>query len=260
MEEGKAVPPWEGDSLSKFMSEADYNERATALNFADIYKVQKDACSLLERICEVLEKDPADQHLGAPRLLVARSRGAVLAAMRAAMSGQGVEAQPLIRLAIEYVWYALHIAKDPAAPARAEIWWSRGRDEAAKKACKDEFTVGNVRRTHEALDAETTAAMQTLYEGTIDFGGHPNQAGVAGSLEIEKSTSTAKVGILDPGTPAQLGALKGAVDAAVGIAKTCRLIYPERFEIAEVDEQIDRLTRHSAEVFPKYAEAVRRTS
>jgi len=255
--EEQSLPQWGDDPLSTFMRDGDFNERATALNFPDVYEVLKGAHALLACVCEVLEKDPADRHVGAPRLLVARSRSAVLAAVRAAMSGQGLEAQSPLRLSIECAWYALHIAKDPAPPARAKIWWGRGDDAKATQACKDEFTVGNVRRTHEQLDPATAAVMHRLYEGMIDFGGHPNQAGVAGSLALDKSTSTAKVGILHPGTALQLGALKGAVDVAVSVAKTCRLIYPERFRIAEVDEQIAGLPKLSAEVFPKYAEAVR---
>jgi len=70
--------------------------------------------------------------------------------------------------------------------------------------------------------------MRTLYEGAIDFGAHPNQASIATSLRLDRSTSTASVGFLHAGTPAQLAALKAAVDVAVGVAKTVGLIYPER--------------------------------
>ena len=56
-------------------------------------------------------------------------------------------------------------------------------------------------------------------------------------------------------------ALKGAVDVTVGVAKTVGLIYPERFRIAGMDEEIDRLVLHSGgDVFSKYAEPQRRAS
>jgi hypothetical protein len=109
--------------------------------------------------------------------------------MRIAMSGQAFEAQPALRLAIEEAWYALHIAKDPAPPRRARIWYDRGDSQQATQACKNEFTVGNVRRTHEQFDLKTAAVMKVLYEDTIEFGGHPNQAGVVSSLHIGPARS-----------------------------------------------------------------------
>jgi hypothetical protein len=180
------------------------------------------------------------------------------------MSGQGFEAQPVLRVAIEQAWYALHVAKDPAPPSRARLWWDRGGSPQTTQACKDEFTAGNVRRTHEGLDTRTASAMKHLYDGAIDFGAHPNQQGVASSLRIGRSRTdavTVAVGFLHPGTPVMVAALKGAVDVAVGIAKTVGLIYPERFRIAGVDQEIDRLVRRSGgDVFSKYAQPQRRAS
>jgi len=59
-----------------------------------------------------------------------------------------------------------------------------------------------------------------------------------------------------------VAALKDAVDVAVGVAKTVGLIYPERFRIAVVDEEIDRLVRHysGGDVFSKYAQPQRAAS
>ena len=262
--EPQSLPPWGDDPLSTFMSEADHNERACALNWPDAYAVLRRAHGLLARVDEILEKDPGDVHLLAPRLLIFRSHSAVLAATRLAMSGQAFEAQPVLLAAIEQAWYALYIAKDPAPPTRAQIWWDRDDSPQATKLCKDEFTVGNVRRTHEGLDAGTAAAMRHLYEGTITFGAHPNERGVASSLRIDRSRRdavTVGVGFLHPGTTTMVAALKEAVDVAVGVAKTVGLIYPERFRIADVDEDIDRLVRHSGgDVFSKYAQPQRRAS
>jgi hypothetical protein len=258
--EQRTPPPWGDDPLSKFMSDAEFNARACVVNYPDIYDLLRRAHELLKRVCEVLEKDPADRNLGAPRMLIARSHSAVLAAARLAMSGQGFEAQPVLRAAIEQVWYALHIAKDSNPPARAKIWWDRDVSLQAEQACKDEFKVGTVRRTHEGLDTATAAAMHSLYEGTIDFGAHPNQGGVAGSLKLDRSTKTASVGFLHAGTPAQLAALKGAIDVAIGVTKMVALIYPERLRIARIDEEVGPIVQYSAEVFGGYAQAVRRAS
>ncbi len=80
----QALPPWGDDPLSTFMSSAGRNVRICALNWPDVYEVQQRAHGLLARIGEVLEHDPGDVHLLAPRLLIGRSHSAVLAAMRSA--------------------------------------------------------------------------------------------------------------------------------------------------------------------------------
>ena len=262
--ESQLLPPWGDDPLSKFLSEADHNERACAVNWPDAYAVLQRAHRLLARVDEILEKDPADAHLLAPRLLIFRSHSAILAATRLAMSGQAFEAQPVLRAAVEQVWYALHIAKDPAPPTRAQTWWDRDNSPQAGKVCREEFTAGNVRRTHEGQDAKTAAAMRHLYEGTITFGAHPNERGIASSLSIDRSKRgavTVGVGFLHPGTTTMVAALKEAVDVAVGVAKTVGLIYPERFRIAGVDEEIGRLVRYSGgDLFSKYVQPQRRAS
>jgi hypothetical protein len=243
------LPPWGDDPLSGFLATAEHNIRVTTLKWPDVYAVQQRAHTLLARISELTAVDPGDVHLLVPRLLITRSHSAILAAMRSAMSGQAFEAQPLLRVALEEAWYALHVATDSAPPKRAKIWWNRGDSPAATQACKDEFTVKKVRDTHERIDPATAAATKHLYEDTIDLGGHPNQRGVASSLVLDRSRPDAAVfraGGLDPGTPFSLATLKAAVDVAIGSAKTAGLIYPERFRIAGVDGLINRLVRQSA--------------
>jgi hypothetical protein len=234
-----------------------------ALNWPDVFEVQQRAHALLVRVGEILEHDSGASHLFFPRMLILRSHSAILGAMRLAMSGQAFEAQAVLRVAIEGTWYALHIAMDPAPPTRANIWRRRGSSPQATQECKNEFTVANVRRTHERLDAPTAAGMQNLYEEAIEFGAHPNQVGVGGSARIDKSGSEADVmihvGVLMPGTLATAGTLKAAVEVAIGLARTFRLIYPERCQIVGLNEDVDRLIRHWQRVFPKRAEELRRT-
>lgn len=262
MREPMCLPAWGDDPLSAFMSEAERNVRACSLNWPDIFEVQQRAHALLVRVGEVLEHGSGESHLFFPRMLVLRSHSAILAAMRLAMSGQAVEAQAVLRVAIEGVWYALHIATDPAPPTRANIWRRRGTSREATRECKNEFKVENVRRTHEGLDAPTAAGMQRLYEDAIEFGAHPNQVGVGGSARIDRSGSeidVIQVGVLTPGTLATAMALKAAVETTVGLARTFRLIYPERSRIVGLNDDVDRLIRHWQSVFPRHAEALRGT-
>lgn len=258
---GTILPPWADDPLSTFLSEAERNVRVCALNWSGEFEVQQRAHALLLRVWEILENDSEEGHLFFPRMLTLRSHSAILAAMRLAMSGQAFEAQAVVRLAIEGAWYALHIAADPAPPSRANLWRRRGTSPQATQKCKNEFRVENVRRTHERLDARSAAGMRHLYEDTIEFGGHPNQVGIGGSARIDRSGSDdviqVGVGVLTPETLATGLALKAAVEAAVGLARTFRLIYPERCRIVGLNDDIDRLIRHLQRVFPRRAETLR---
>jgi hypothetical protein len=177
MPDPTVVPPWEGDPLSKYFSNAEHNTRASAVNWPDVYEVQAEAHALLRRLLDAIENERGDSRdFGATRMLIHRSHAAILATMRLTMSGQAIEAMPVLRLAIEEAWYALHIAKDPAPPARPRIWWNRDDDPKATDACREEFTVGNVRRTHERLDAKTAAGMKRLTTTPSPTGATPIRA------------------------------------------------------------------------------------
>src|SRR5690349_4285554 len=120
-------PPWEHDPLSKYFAETEHNTRASAVNWPDVYEVQQRAHTVLLRVADAFEHDTGSvHHLGVPRMLLIRSHSAILVTMRLAMSGQAVEAQAVLRVAIENAWYALHVTCDPAPPARARVWWERG--------------------------------------------------------------------------------------------------------------------------------------
>ena len=247
------VPTWEGDPLSAFLSDAQRNERVSALKMPDLYAVLQRVHATFEQVATITARENNPSLLPA-RFLMARARGAWLAAVRLAMSGQTVEAYPLVRAIIEAAWYALHIGKDPQPPARAVIWLRRNDDDSAKAQCKTEFRVGTVRATHATLDAEAEKALHTLYEWTIELGGHPNERGVLAAVTRADTGQAITFGAVllanDPNLIAV--ALKSAVEAAVGALKAFRLIFPERFAIMGVDGEIDKLVGQLNAVFASY--------
>jgi hypothetical protein len=217
-------PPWEGDPLSKYFADAEHNTRASAVNWPDVYEVQQGAHALLRRLLDAIENERGDSRdVGSQRMLIHRSHGAILATMRLTMSGQAIEAMPVLRLAIEEAWYALHIAKDPAPPTRARIWWNRDDSPQATQACREEFSAGNVRRTHEGLDPRTATSMKRLYDDTITYGGHPNSSAVAlgstpfGSTRQRCSKSGRGRSARRGPTRPDLGPTETAASASIGI-------------------------------------------
>jgi hypothetical protein len=255
------LPPWGDDALSTFLADAHRNERVSSLNLPDLYALLRRVHAAFLRAAAITEKEGTD-HLLPTRLLMARVHGAWLGAVRLAESGQTFEAYPLVRAVVENAWYALHLAKDPAPPARAEIWLRRREDQAAKRRCKDEFTVANVRATHAELDAATAAVLQDVYERTIELGGHPNEFGVLSvvrRVETERGRTYEPAFLTDSRLLIQVSA-KAAVEAAIGALRTFRLIFPERFAIMGLDLEINGLVFELNGVYTRYAAAEPRGS
>lgn len=247
------LPGWEGDPLSTFLSDAQRNERVSALKMPDIYALLQRVHGVFQQVATITEKEHTASLLPT-RFLMARARAAWLAATRLGMSGQVVEVYPVLRAVIEDSWYALHLAKDPNPPTRVKIWLGRDDDEAAKARCKTEFAVANVRATHAALDPSAAVVLQTLYDRTIEFGGHPNERGVLAAMTRTDTDQACMFGaVVLTNNPVLISvALKTAVEAAVGALKTFRLIFPERFAIMGVDDEIEKIVGGLNAVFRPY--------
>jgi hypothetical protein len=115
--------------------------------------------------------------------------------------------------------------------------------------------IGTVRSTHEALDSETARHLRTLYERTIDFGGHPNQLGLLSGLTKSEAgkTTTFNVPVLCMDMMPLAVTLHAAVGVAVGALKIFGLIYPVRFQLVGLDAELPVLVTGLNTVFKPYA-------
>ena len=244
----KKPPDWDNDPLSLFFKDAEYNERANALNFLKTYELLGQVHALFQKFEEVIEKDNRDELL-VPRILMVRVHYSFLAGIRLAMSGQVSESFPILRSVVEYAWYALHIAKDPGTK-RSKIWLCRDDDAEAKTRCRNEFTVRKVRQTHEEQEAAGARELHKVYETLIDCGAHPNQLSVM--MGLVKTEETDNQGTYDVGIfqwkPVPFG-LRMAVETAIGALKTFQLVFPERFTIAGLDLEIEKLILQTNALF-----------
>ena len=250
----KKLPDWNNDPLSAFFRDAEYNDRAIALNFPEVYDLLGQVHALFQKSEEVTKTDNRGELL-VPRFLMVRSHSSFLAGIRLVMSGQVPESFPVLRSAVESAWYALHIAKDPGGTERYNIWQLRNENDEAKERCKKEFRVKRVRETHEEQDADAARELHKVYETLIDSGAHPNQLSVMPTLvktEETDSQVTYDVGILQ-GTPLSvLFALRMAVATAIGALKTFQLVFPERFTIAGLDLEIKKLIPQAKALFQRF--------
>jgi hypothetical protein len=258
----KPEPPnWGNDSLSQFFKEADRNARVAAANYPSVFESLQRVDSAFHRAAEIVEKDSEWTRL-VPRFLLIRTHSSFLAAIRAGMSGQIGEAFVLLRAVIEQSWYALHMATGPEAELRTDIWLMRNESSAATGKCKAEFTVKNVRSTHEGLDLAAAAELQQLYEKLIDYGAHPNQMGVFTSIKSHESETAVgfQVGILHPAELPVMVTLRLGMAVAIGALKIFLLIYPERFLLMDFEPELQRLIAELNSIFRPYGSGSRTTT
>jgi len=260
-ETGREPPPWGDDSLSELLTAADRNARVTAAKYPNIFELLRRVDKAFRRAEEIVVHDSAWVRV-VPRFLLVRTHATFVAAIRTGLSGQVSEACVLLRAAVEQSWYALHMAMEPKGDTRVEIWLRRNEGERAKNKCRGEFTVAKVRSTHEKLDPTTASHIHKIYEKLIDYGAHPNQMGVLSALTQKKSSTQIdySVGLIYPTEPAVMATLQMAVGVAVGSLKIFRLIYPERFELASLDGEIEALVVELNSRFTRFSSRRRSAS
>lgn len=179
-------PHWAEDDFSEAMGQAFANVLGSFVRLKKDYEL----CHRVDRaFFKVATHMLEPKDLLAP-FLVMRSHSAYRAACQLAMAGQAVEAFPVLRLCLECSLYALHINRNPGF---GEIWLRRGENEASKQLCRKNFQLFKVLKTLEKWDRRLYPHIKILYERTIDFGAHPNEMAVTGSMQILREANRVEV-------------------------------------------------------------------
>jgi len=232
-----SLPPrWGDDALTAFVDQAFKNILATfvkkKVGFALLLRVDKSFLKIGENLV-----NPPDV-LGAVLLL--RSHSAFRAAARLAMSGQATDTFPSLRACLEYALYALHINSHKDL---GEIWLRRHDDDGTLRQMKSRFEHGKVMRSLLERDPTLHPIVQQLYERTIDFGGHPNERAITGSMVLEREPGHIEIQqiYLHADTLSLDHVLKTTAQIGFGSLCVLRHIFKERFEILGLRDVIDQL-------------------
>ncbi len=234
-----SLPPrWGDDPLSAFLQQAFRNSLATFVQKNPGFELLSRIDRSFLRIGENLVNPP--DILGAVLLL--RSHSAYRAACRLTVSGQVTDTFPQLRACLEYALYALRINQNGAL---AEAWLRRHDDDASHRTVRREFQHVTVMQTLEAVDPDLHRIIAALYERTIDFGAHPNERAVTGSMVMEREPGRVEIQqiYLHGDSLALDHAIK--TTAQVGLGSLCVLqhIFRQRFEILGLRDVIDELRR-----------------
>lgn len=174
-----------------------------------------------------------------------RSHSAYLSACGAVMAGQVHEAQALLRVCLEQGGYALYIGKDQA---RWKRWMGRHelRTRTQQDKWKDEFTHGKVTRHITASDVDLGRVYTTLYDQTIQYGGHPNERGTFASMTMEETEDGGRrfntVYLHDDG-PLLDFALRTTVQVGICALRFAKVIYPHRVTATGVKFQLETISK-----------------
>ena len=234
----KVPPRWSDDPLSAFLTDAFKNSPASFVprpgEFDMLLRIHRN----FAKICDNLSNPP--DFLAA--LLIVRSHGAYLAAVRQTTSGHLPESYPLLRACLEYALYALHINRNRGFGV---VWLKRHETADSIKAMKKAFQHVKVMETLKAADAPLHTALETLYERTIDFGAHPNERGVAGSMTMTESPDRKDFGakLLDDDDLALAHAAKTSAQIGLGALLLFEIIFRDRFRILGIDLDLETLRR-----------------
>ena len=233
-------PGWGEKGLSEFFDRARRNQHATFANHKAEVTVLEAIDAAFFRIGSNL-LNPQD-HL--TPVFLYRSHSAYRAASASAMAGQTVESFVLLRSCLEFAAYGLHIDKVAGAGKK---WFDRHNDAASRKAVNNAFRMNNVRPTVAKCDGRLGTVFDTLYERAIDFGGHPNERAIMGSLKIEKGGD--RIDVQQIYLHADGPALRSAVKATAEIGLCALFVlqhvsaFTTRFQILGLREQLQALRK-----------------
>jgi len=222
-------PGWGDDELTKFQDDGRGNQWATFHN----KRPATAALIAIDAQFVLASKGWLNPQSELAAFMLLRCHSAFRAAAGLAMSGQLVESYALCRSMLEYAAYAVHVYRNPGSGL---VWLNRHKDEAAMKAQKREFLLTNVLASVKAANLHACERFETLYH-TIDFGGHPNERAVTGSMKmIDEPGKRTMLSIIQHGDGIELDlALKRVAQCGLVSLELLQVVFNARFELLGIN-------------------------
>ncbi|PPQ21107.1 hypothetical protein CV770_02405 [Bradyrhizobium sp. AC87j1] len=227
----RARPPeWQRGDLFPFIEECWSNSVA----FVALNNVVAARLTAIDEIFFAVHDGfkPSSETELVPILLFFRSFSAFRSSVMVGLS-QPADSFPLQRSCLEYAGYAKLVFDHPEL---AKLWLQRDQNLAGVRR---KFSNRAVREAIEKGDAPLVAIYQDLYEKSIDFGAHPNEKGVLGSV-VPGSLNTGNMQVMMlAGDSLQLQhGLKSCAQAGICSLKIFNLVFPAHFAKSNFDTRI----------------------
>jgi hypothetical protein len=233
-----APPGWGKDELSRFLQQTHQQQYATFHNKKEAVGRLVAIDDLFVRVSKAWLNPPSEIEA----MLFLRCHAAFRAAAGEAMAGQVVESYRQCRGMMENAAYAVHIHREPSL---AKVWLDRHVSEAGMKASKKAFRHELVAQSVTTANMHAGKRFNDLYQRTIDFGGHPNERSVTGSMKVvEEPDRRVMLAIMLHGDDLALDmALKSVAQCAMVSLEMLQVLYDAKFEILGINAAIISLRR-----------------
>jgi FAD/FMN-containing dehydrogenase len=194
-------PGWDQPKLTGFFETLWANTVATFARKTEAHRL----CRIDELMFEVASDwkggSPTAETI-VPLLMYFRAHSAFRCACALGMGGATVEAMGALRQVLEFAGYAALIHRSQSL---AHVWWDRDQSADAEKNVRRAFTHGAVREAVRATHAQLADIYDELYDRVIQFGAHPNEKSISGSLKLDlQRTETLLLQVYLQGDGAQL--------------------------------------------------------
>lgn len=175
-------------------------------------------------------------------MLLLRCHAAARAASGEAMAGQVVESYRQCRGMMENAAYAVHIHRNPDL---AKVWLDRHVDGAGMKASKAAFQHVQIMQSVRAANVHAADRFEMFYQRSIDFGGHPNERSVTGSMKMVDQTDRREMlAVMLHGDDLAFNAsLKSVAQCAMVSLEMLQVVFNARFELLGINAAMIKLRR-----------------
>ena len=234
-------PGWEQPKLTAYFETLWANTVATFAHKNESHRL----CRIDDLMFEIASgwkgKSPTAASI-VPLMMFFRSHSAFRAAAALGMGGAVVEGMAGLRQCLEFAGYASIVNNDKVL---AQIWWDRDQNDESEKKVRRAFTHGAVQSAIRQSDARLAEIYDDLYDRVIQFGAHPNEKSVSGSLKLDvQKTETVLLQIYLQGEGSQLDHwLHTANQVGICVLKVFEHIHTTRFADLGMSARIDALAK-----------------
>jgi hypothetical protein len=234
----KVPDDWGKDSLTQFIDAANQNTYSISFHGKEWFSAFQAIDSLFEKFSKNLLNLP---NFYEPFLFI-RAHSSYRATIRLVTSGQLTEGYSLLRGCLEYALYAFYFSK---CPLEIQTWIERDNSIEGKKKARNQPTFGKMLKELEQNNKTIGEATRALYERTIDVGAHPNRKTITLAMlqtENEEMVSYTQAHLNFQPLPLQFS-FKTTVQVGICVLKIFRLVFPERFDILGISDEVEKISR-----------------
>jgi hypothetical protein len=235
LEEKLKMTKWGKTFLTQFLDRADRNTLISYCNLRGYFEVFENLAKLfVDLLDQVSWSDENDLPLS---LLLGRTCGSFLAAIRLLSGTQPSESYAQLRVCLESALYAFNIHHEPAL---AKVWVDRHNSDEKRKECKRKFSPQAILKLLTTENRRLAMAIARDYEGCIDFGAHPNERSVFPNLRItgHQGRQEMQLALLNPSRAFLEGSMLVCARAALSAIKIYELVCPDEWRSANATEKV----------------------